>query len=317
MSVGDVHTLYACNIAPTTVADAIFIDQVANQSIDPGIQEILSSGDGQVDPTHVATMQQAPRISFSTSKLATLLAEATSAFLLNGLKIDSDVTYDGAEFWFQKIAEGGTRTAGANHIKMTVNEGLLLPRAITAAQGGIASIGLDTIITYDGTNNPIVIATGQALEGAPSISELFTLGPVSLNGTTINGVQSVSIDPGLVEIVQFGDGQVWPTFVGIMQRQPLITLTTLDVAAFNTFGLSGTAQSATDSVVYLRKIAEGGTRVADDTAEHIKFSIDDGKIIPRAIAGANGAPQMMQLELRPTWDGTNAIIVIDTASAIA
>lgn len=316
MSVATVHTLYAVNIDPITEANAVFIDQVQDQNLDPAIQEILSAGSGQVDPTHVAVMSQNPRIAFSTTALATMLAEVTSGFFINGIKIDSDGTHDGAELWFQKLAKGGTRTAGANHIKMTVNEGLLLPRSISAMQGQVASLAMDLLAGYDGTNDPIVIAAAQALEGTPAVGELFTLGPVSINGVDLDGVQGVRLDTGLQEVALGGSGQVWPTFLGIMSRQPLITITTLDVSVLSTYGLSGTAQSATDSKIYLRKIAEGGARVADATAQHLSFTIDEGHIRVRSIGGGHGAPQAAQLEIRPTYDGDNAILVMSAATAI-
>lgn len=316
MAVANVHTLYAVDVDPITVADAVFIDQITDYAVDPAIQEILAAGDGQVDPTFVATMAQSPRIRFSSSALATILAEASSAFALNGLKIDADGSHDGCEFWFQKVAEGGTRSAGSTHIKLTIKEGLLLPRAINASQGGVATMTLEALATYDGTNNPIVVAANQALVGSPGVSELFTLGPVSINGTALNAIQNCAIDLGIQEIVASGDGQTWPTFAGIMSRAPLITLTTLEAISLSTFGLAGTAQTASDSVIYLRKIAEGGTRVADATAEHIKFTVDEGMIRVRSVGGAHGGAIMSQIEIRPTWDETNAILVIDPASAI-
>ena len=316
MSVTLLHTLYAVDVDPVTEANAVLVDQVNDFSIDPALQSILQAGDGQVDPTFVAVMAQSPRLRFTSTALATILAEVSSAFLISGIKIDSDVTHDGLEAWFQKITEGGTRTAGANHIKMTINEGLLAPLALNAQQGAPATLGLEAVVGYDGTNEPVVIATSQSLVGTPAVGELFTLGPVALNGTTINGVQSIAYDAGLQILAQSGDGQVWPTFIAIMSRRPRLVINTVDVGVFSTFGLDGTAQSVTDSVAYLRKIAEGGTRELDATAEHIKLTFDDGIIYCGPIQGSQGQVLGAQLILEPTYDGTNAIVVVDTASAI-
>jgi len=316
MSVANLHTLYAVDVDPITEANAVFIDQLTNYGLDPGIAEILQRSGGEVDPTYVATMGQSPRITFTSTALATILAEMSNKFLLSGIKIDSDATHDGLECFFQKIAEGGARASGSVHIKMTVNEGLLLPRALSAAQEGVASLALEAIIGYDGTNDPIVIANNQALIGAPAVGELFTLGPVKINGTTLSGVIAVTIDPGIAEIVQSGDGQPWPSFIGIIQREPLITITTLEAISLSTFGLAGAAQDASDSLIYLRKMVKGGTRVADATAEHISFSIDEGQIRVRNITAAQGGTVATQVEIRPTWDGANDILIINPATAI-
>jgi len=313
----NVYTLYAVNYDPTTVANAMLIDGVSDFNLDPRFQEILSAADGSVDPTHVAMMYQDPRLTFSTTKLATVLAKASNAMLINGLKIDADETYNGCEFWFQKLQEGGTRAGAGSNVKMTVKEGLLLPRRITAAQRGVATMEFEAICTYDGTNEPIVIATSQNLEGSPSVAELFTLGKVSINGSDLDNVQSINIETGLQEVVIAGDGAAWPTYVAIMSRNPLITITTFDVAVLSTYGLDGTAQSASDSVIYLRKLSEGGSRVADATAQHVSITVDEGMIRTRSIPAPHGSPAIATIELRPTYDGENDILVINPAVAIS
>lgn len=312
----NLHTLYAANLAPKTTAGTVFIDQVSDFRLDPRIQEILQDSDGIVDPTFLATMYQDPRIRFSSSDLATVLAIGSSKVLINGILIDADETHAGAEYWFQKIAEGGTRASGSTHIKMTVKEGLLLLRSIQAAQGGVAQMTFEQLIAYDGTNAPIVVAGSQALSGTPRVTNLHTLGPVVINGTRLEGIQDINIDTGIREVVQGADGLEFPTYLAIMQRQPLIVIRTTEVVSLSTFGISGAAQGATDSVIYFRKLAEGGTRVAEATAEHISLSVDAGMIRVRDIGGAHGQPQMCQIEIRPTWDGTNDIIVVNAATAI-
>lgn len=311
----NLHTLYAVNVATTTVA--LLIDQIEQFGVDPRIQEVLQSADGQVDPSFLATMGQDPRISFTTSDLAAVLATSTSKLLINGLLVDSDLTHAGVQCFFQKIAEGGTRTAGANHIKMTTTEGLLVPRQLTARQGAVATLAMELLTTYDGTNNPIQIATSQSLVGTPSVSTLHTLGPVMINGVQLTGIQEMTYDAGIQEVVQAADGQPWPTFAGIMSRQPMFSITTTETVSLSTFGIYGAAQGATDSIIYLRALAAGGTRDADDAGTHISLKIDAGMIRVRQISGGQGQPQMSRIEIRPTWDGSNDIVVVDTAASIS
>jgi hypothetical protein len=117
-------------------------------------------------------------------------------------------------------------------------------------------------------------------------------------------------------MLAYADGEVWPTEVFIMSRRPSITITSYDVAQINTLGISGLAQSATDSHVYLRKMTENATRTADATAEHIQFSIDDGRAHVTNIGASQDAPHVASITLTPTYDGSNAIFVINTAVAI-
>ena len=82
-------------------------------------------------------------------------------------------------------------------------------------------------------------------------------------------------------------------------------------------GLSGAAQGATDSVVYLRKLAKNGTRTADATAEHISFTIDDGMMYCSDITNRHGQRIGTEIVIHPIYDGSIAILVIDPACAIA
>jgi len=312
MSVTTLHTLYAVNC--DMVDDVEFlIDQISDWAVSTGIAQILAGSDGAVDPTYVAVGAQAPAMSWTTSAIATVLGNLG----ISGLAIAADVDELGLEAWFQKITEGGTRTAGSNHVLMTMKEGIIVPRVLNAPHGGVATLAMEAIATWDGTNDPIVIATSQALTGSPTVGELFTCGQVDINGTTLEAVQNITIDFGLQVFAQGSDGLVWPTFAGIMSRTPTITIRTLDAISLSTFGLSGAAQAATASLIYLRKIAEGGTRVADATAEHIKFTVEEGRIQVDAVQGSHGQPLGSDITITPTYDGSNAIMGIDTASAIA
>lgn len=306
----DIHTLYAVNIATVEAVD-LFIDQIQDFSIDPAIEPLLIAADGDVDPTFVAVGSQEPSISFTTTALATALGGAG----ISGLKITSDADDDGAEFWFRKASEGGVRATGANHIKMTVNEGLLIPVSLSASEES-ATLEYRLITSYDSTNDPVVIETSQSIEGTAAVSEVFVNGPVNINGANLPGVKEITVDFGIEPFIIRADGDVWPTFVAIKNRRPVITIRCYDVAALNTFGLTGTAQGPTDSEIYLKKVSEGSTRVSDVTEQHIKLSIDDGHIRINSAGGGGDDPQEAEVIIVPTYDGTNAIIAIDTSAAI-
>ncbi len=120
-----------------------------------------------------------------------------------------------------------------------------------------------------------------------------------------------------IDIIKHGSsGLVFPLFTGIQTRRPRFTIGTNDITALLDIGLEGTAQTATDSVVYLRKITENGARVADATAEHISFTIDDGMIWVTSMGGSNNSPQAGEIIIQPTFDGTNPIVVTSTTATI-
>ena len=306
----DRYTLYAVNL--NAVAD-VLLDQVTSFGYEDGVSEILQGGSGSVDPTYVAVGDQKPKITFSTTAIATVLGYIG----IDGLKIATGETYTDAQFFLQLLAEGGTRTSGANHRQLTMNEGMIVPTQIKATHNQPATIDLLAIATYDGSNEPFALTATVSLPGTPAVGELFTAGKVMINGVELGGVQDITIDFGLKVETFGGSGSVWPTYCAIMDRQPLITITTQGATDLATFGLDGTAQGATDSIIYLRKLAEGGTRTADVTAEHISFTIDEGLIRCQSLKGAHNEVMGSTVVIRPTYDGSNAIMVISAATAIA
>lgn len=308
MSVTTAHVLYAVNIND---AVDVLIDQISDQNIDAGINQMIAGGDGAIYNHYAAVAGQSPRLSFTTSALKTALDKCAST----GLALDT--ANPTLEMYFQAVTEGGTRAGASSHYKLTVSEGLLLPRTIEAPHNAVATISYEAIATWDGANDPIVIAGSQSLAGTAAVDEMFTAGAVKINGSALTGIQNISIAFGITEMVLGDAGEVWPTFVAVQSIQPIITVTSLDAAAINTFALEGAKQGATDSVVYLRKLDKNGTRVADATEEHISFTIDDGRIAVQNVGGSHGAPLASVVQITPTYDGTNAPLVMDTTAAIA
>ncbi len=310
MSTGNRHTLYAVTFSiPGGTSYDMFCDQVTDFAVSPAIAEVLESGDGAIDPTYVAVGTQTPSVTWSSTGIATVLAKCGIA----GVPVDASATKTGVLFSFQKMTEGGTRTTGANHITLTMAEGMVVPRTLSADQGGNATISLEAVCSYDGTNDPLELATSQTLTGSPAVAELYTLGPVKINGTDIADAQGVTVDFGIRLLTESGDGQVWPTWIGIATRQPSITVRTRNVELLNTYGLPGVVLSGSTKV-YFRKRSEGGTLVADTTAQHTSITINEGRVEVSRVAGS--IPLMADVKITPTWNGTNAIFVISTATTI-
>jgi hypothetical protein len=313
MSISKLHTLYAVSLNTATLAASpVLLDQVQSFGISTGLQRIVQRGDGAVDPTYVAIMSQRPVLAFSTTAIATALA----ACGINGAVIDADGSYPGIVCWFQKMAEGGTRASGSSHLKMTGAEGLLVPRSLGAGQDSVAAIRYEAVLTFDGTLDPVVVAASQALSGTPSVGELFTVGPVNINGTALEGIQSIEVEFGIGLKVASGDGNVWPTYCAIMSRDPSIRIRTTDADAIATFGASGTAQGATDSVVFFRKLAEGGRRVADGGGEHVSVSVAEGIVTVENEEVSQDGIVSADIVITPTFDGTAPILVISTTANI-
>lgn len=302
MSSTSLHTLYACD------AGGNLIDEITDFRLASNIVRMMQPLGGDVEPKYVCIASQSPSISFTTLALARGLAAVGA----DGLALSSP-----GVFFLQKMTQDGKRAGALAHLKLTVNAGIVVPRTLRATQGGYASLDYECVCRYNGTLEPIVPLASQSLAGAPVVDEKFTVGTVNINGAALTGIKEITIDFGLQLVLDISEGDIWPTFIAIDARMsPLITIRTSDALAFNTFGLDGTAQSATDSEVYFRKKAMDGTNEADATVEHIKVTIDQGIITCEEVGGGSPGTLESLVHIAPTYDGTNATMAISTASAI-
>ena len=190
---------------------------------------------------------------------------------------------------------------------------MLLPRGLRAEQGREATLDLEAVSAQSGTTDSIVVSTA-ALSGTPAVSEAYTLGPVMLNGTQLSGVQGVSIDTGLQEIVLFADGKTQPQHAGIIRRQPSITISLTDAGVFDDLDIGGVSISA-NVVVYLRKLVDGGTVVADDASTNISIAVAAGMAHMEPFGVSQGGHATPTIRITPT-KGVAAIYVIDTTADI-
>lgn len=303
MSLDALHTLYAVRQSGS------LIDEVTDLRVSSGINDLIIGADGSHLPTFSGMEDQSPRIGFTSLAISAALGVVGYA----GLKITTGALFDA---WFQKIDQGGTRVAGANHFGITVNEGMIVPRTITAGLGSPASINYDVVPSYDGSNNPLVFSTIASLPAGATVDELYTVGKGSVNGTALTGVVGVTIDFGISLYVNRADGDYWPTFVAIRNIVPSIRFQVIKADALNTFGLTGTEIDGSSGIAYLRKIDQGGTRVADATLEHIEFKIEEGRCKVMDTNATHDGHAVSEVVISATHDGSNNILAIDTTAAI-
>ena len=299
----DVHVLSAMKINGTT------LDQIKEQSIDPRIREALVDADGAVDPTYAAIQECDPVMSFQTTDLPGFLALCG----ISGLAISADVV-----LYYQKTTEDGIRAGGSNNKSVTISAGMVIPRSISARQGGEAVLNFDVIArSSDGLASPVTLATGVALPTGAAVDVLFTAGPWKLNGSMQEGLMSIDFDFGLHEKLMRHSGMVYPYRIHIETRHPKLRIKTTDVAFFTGNDVDGVAQGATASLIWFRKLAREGTRTANATAEHVQLTIYDGIWKPGRTGGSHPGEQTTDVEIMPISDGTHAIVAISTGAAIA
>ena len=286
MGLSNVYTIAGMQSGSTVFKD------IRSQTLNPQLTTYLLGSSGTGYRTFVGVGQISPIIDFTSGDVKTLLASMTNQI---ALAISSNFY-----IWFQKMTEGGLRSSGSTHYKGTIAEGMMIPVNLRMRDGADAELSCQIIMTSsDGSSSPLTLAGSQALVSSAGAASGWTLGPVSLNGTTLEGVEEVSIDFGIRPVVLGASGLVYHTFVGVMEIDPTIRITAAGIDEFLTWGLAGTAQSATDSTIQIQDIAEGGVRGTSP----ITCSIDEGIMYADGITSQDGQPTRQSIVIKPTYDG--------------
>ena len=292
----------------TALIKGVTIEGINQSSASPGFNVLRVQTDGRVNPAASTVMGQQASMSLTSIDLKA----AIDGLGLTGLSFASS---DTATFYMQQRADGGGISAGSTHRKALMNKGLAVINSIQASQGQEATVNIMVYVDGDGTNEPFVLSDSVAVPAYAAGREVWTLGPVELNGTLVEGIQSVNVDFGNVPMRITSDGQVINDFTSLDQA-PVVNIETNDLASFDAFTQAGEAIASTVEI-WFRKKAIGGGNVADATATHIKLTINAGMITPADFSGSQGAPYTNNLQITADDDDSNDPIVFATTSAIA
>lgn len=307
------HTLYGVQrfdgSAPTMLGG------IKGQVIETQPEVRNDTSSGEVYPTHLALVAQNVRATFSSTDLATCLA----LIGITGLALTDD---NPLNLYAYAHALGGSRTAGATHRSYTFNSGIVVPRRITADHQGDARIEYEVLPVYDGTNDPVVITDTVTPPTNGTDTARFAIGGAAIEGIAFSHFRSWELDFGLIVDQEGADSDIWPTFVSIQEAMPVFRFRGVDVewlkaAAIPLTGLSGIHAN---TKFFLRKRQQGSTNgyVANGTAQHISFTANGLAVVESAFDGTadRNPPAEVSIAMPLKFDGTNAPVVVNTATAI-
>jgi hypothetical protein len=309
MAVSTVHVLHGIQ-TPTT-----FYSQLEEATPSPQASVMPGYPAGIHNPLFKGIKGLKPSVPFRTTQLKTLL-------LQTGL-YGADQSAGNVDLFYRKVTNLGTREADATaaHTRMRMAKAFLYTKSLNARHQGEATAEAEVIPIFDGTNVPIVAAGSVALGGTSSAVEFFGLGPISINGIALPGDIDLTIDFG-IELIRIGSAsEAYDSFVAIRAINPIITIRSLTIESWASYGIVGAALSSTGFVGYLRKLnadVSGGTAyVSDATAQHIKLSAANGFVAVNNSSGGANNEVGTELKIYPrSTTATASPMSIDTASTI-
>lgn len=305
-----IHNLYCVHLNDTA---AVVLPGIATQNIRTGTEYLAEPTSGSVYPEHVAITGQKPGADFSSMCVGTCLSEIG----LVGLNIGDLVT--GLELFAYAHAETG-RATGAVHRKYSVADGLVIPRRVTCEHRGDAQVFYEVLpISSNGIAEPLAIADTSNVVAAEDDLQRHTIGKTTIAGILLGDIHSWELDFGIVAETQGGDSDIYDTMVSIVECKPVLTLKGVDVEWLKSTNipLAGKSGTHVNTITYLRKrLQTAAGFVADGTAEHVKFTLCGLAWVDEVFAKSGKDPATCTVKFAAKFDGTNAPVVINTASAI-
>lgn len=311
-------TLFAIELgggAPVT------IDQITEQNVDPGLSLILEGASSNVANEFVSIGAQDARVRFTSTAIRVALDAIGT---LHAIPIGTGNTYTSVSLYFRRRAEGAQFNAGSAHLKLTINLGFLHWTTLQASQGGNATLQIELIALWDGTNNPIVITKGQALGALVNHTDaLWSVGPAYIDDTVeLGGVTDLTVESGVQPALTPSDGEVWSRTAHIETRTPTINITGVNMEILDDtdgLGIEGKAMAlgAGPTRVFFRKRVEGGRFETDPTAEHIQVGLTQSFNAPSQFGGSERQNATTQILCTPSTNAVGTLpLVLDTAAAI-
>ncbi len=305
------HNAYAVKYGSTVIAGL----QQLNAQTNPNVE--AESGSGSPFPQFAVITSQRPRMMFNTKMAAAVLGLTG----LTGAVIDGTNSLIG---YFASLAPSGLPAAGTVHRSYTAVRGLLYPRRISCSARGNLSVDAEAVLfSSDGATHPIAVSDAVALPAITPANILHGIGPITLGvtGTTVTAgcLQDVSIDFGASPETLGCGSDLYDMHLQLTRVAPVITLRGIDAAVFAAAGgVPAVGQPLTHAAtkIYFRKRNTTGVGfVADATAEHIKLTAN-GVAVVTEHTGQGTSRAEVSIQITTAWDGTNAPVTINTASAI-
>lgn len=285
MGVTTLHGLAPVQIDTTAIGGITALDT----GFDTEFTEEPSSGEltARIQAIHA----QKFRPTFSTMDLYTVLTACGSLGVALATK--------NLNMYARKYSAGGGRDT-TGHLKYTYQHGLLLPVSIDCNHQGDASLSMQAVVTYDGENDPLVIAASASL---PSITSdpRWTLGAVVLGGVSIPQIKNVRADFGIRADSEGSDSDVWDTHPSVSAVQPKFTVTSSRIAALiDVIGASGSAN------LVFRQRADGGTF----GPATLTLSGSGLATFSKPFSASGNGPGELSIEARLKYDGVNDPIIV-------
>ena len=296
------------NLNPMTVTKSgptdVDFQQLQSLSIGMRTQKAELVPAGSIDRQRVSVASARPAVDIGTRDLLTFFTHVSPTL---GLACTQ------AQVRLAQRLEANTYQTGSTHVVYTCAGGFLRPVSLRASQSDDQGASLSaeySPLSTDGLTSPITKATASfASTPASAFLSRYFMGPIRYNGTYLNNTEAYDVQFGIGYQARMFSGSVYPTTGSIVGRRPVIQFDYTDALAAELSNLFANA-SAGAMEFYLRKDVQGGTRVADNVAEHVAITASSSEFCMDVIQAEENEDATAKINIMPM--GTLALSLVST-----
>lgn len=288
------------------------VSELQDATPDPHIDYLIGRAAGFPEPVFIGALKIKPDVLFTSMQIKSILDACNTGA---AAPFAADQSAANTDLFYQDAPNKGSRTAVAStvHQRFRLAKAVLYWSQISAQDGQEATIAARLKPVWDGTNVPLVPAGSIAITGTPVGDERYTLGPVVVDGVTLDGIVQVQFDSGITADEATSDGELYDSFCGIEMTAPSILITGNTIEWWNTYGL---LTALTGVTVYLRrKNATGNYPDTDTPSRHIAITGTAGAVAPDRTNGIKSQTTLRVTLAAP--DFATPSLTVSTAANIA
>ena len=262
----------------------------------PGSTVSAKKSGGRVTAIGQNVLAAMPKITFTTSDVSAILGSVS--VLGSALDTVSVVAY------ISGLTNEGVRGTATSY---TPSKGLIVIDSITYKKNDIATVsGTIHAASTDGTTDPFIISDAASMPSAVS-AIVQALGSVSLNGTALSFVDTVTYTANNTVQSVISNGMLYATFTNLLEQEPSFSIVSNDTITVRAMiGQKGLNLSSTGLLVHGYATASGvltqttantlGTKIGMATLQDNNFS--------------QGALGSVSIKVDASWNESDASSVL-------
>lgn len=303
MALTRIYQLYAVKLGSTVY------NELQDATINGNVTDLIEVPVGFNMPLFVAANGERPEITYGTHQIKAILGQLGVAGGDSGI----------ARLMGRRISNktGPVAVASTVHASWTASASLGMIQQITAGNRQRAQASVRIVMLKSGATAALVYSGTAAVDAFTTAAEHYVLGPIAVDGTTIEGTNDLQIafNPQTEESEDNFESE--PIFAAVRSTQPVVTFSTTDPNIWSLHNTEIGTGAANGLKVNLLRMEANKLQFATGASQHIVFAGGTGKIRCESVGGSKQLTRVVVIPVSPDGSAAPLTAAVDTAVDVA